>query len=370
MTGHNYTQISGGQLLLLLITLVGATAVLYGPSMAIRTAGRDAWLSILVPATGYGLLVVWVTTKLALRFPRLSFREYTEVLAGRWGARVINFLYCLYVVTLLVVIVREFGNVLNTVFMPETPMVAFNLSLMALSIYAVWGGLEVICRVNQFHLPLLFGTIVFLFIFLARDVKLERLLPFLEGGMGPVLQGAIVPCAFRGEVFVLMWLASHLRKPWDSPRVGAGAVVLLGLFLTLDAFSILTILGKELASRETLATLSVVRYINIGDFLTRTEGLALAIWICTVVTKTSALLYIAVETAKATLGLEGNNGYLVGGLGFLILVAALYTFQNDLQVVWFLQYLFPPLSLLFQLILPGLLLGLAWVKKKGAPSRG
>lgn len=370
MNDHNYTQISGGQLVLLLITLVGATAILYAPSMSIRIAGRDAWLSILVPATLYGLLVVWVTTRLALGFAGLSFREYTEALTGKWMARLINFLYCLYAVTLLIVIVREFGNVLSTAFMPETPMLVFHLSLLVLCIYATWGGIEVICRVNQFHLPLLFFTIAFLFLFLAKDVKLDRLLPFMENGFVPVLKGAIVPCAFRGEVFVLLWLVSHLKEPWDGPRLGTLAVAILGILLALDTFTILTVLGKELSSRETLATLSVVRYINIGDFLNRTEGLALIIWICSVVTKASAFFYIAAESAKAALGLPRSNGYLLGGLGLIILVAALYIFKNDLQVVWFREKLFPPLSLLFQLIIPGALLGLAWVKKKGAGSRG
>lgn len=366
MTDRNYTQISGGQLILLLITLVGATAIVYGPSLAIRGAGRDAWLSILVPATLYGMLVVWITTKLALRFAGLSFGEYTEVLAGKWPARIINLLYCLYVVTLLVVIMREFGNVLNTAFMPETPMLVFNLCLILLCLYATWGGIEIICRVNQFNLPLLFGAIVFLFMFLAKDVKLDRLLPFLENGIRPVLQGSIVPCALRGEIFVLMWLVYHLKRPWDGTRLGMQAVVILGVLLALDTFSVLTILGQELACRETLATLSVVRYIRIGDFLSRTEGLALVIWICSVMTKTSALLYVAVETAKAALGLPQNNWYLMGGLGLIILVASLYVFKNDLQVIWFVQHLFPPLSFLFQLVIPTLLLGLAWVRKKGA----
>lgn len=365
MTANNYTQISGLQLVLLLITLVGATAIVYSPSMSIRIAGQDAWLSILLPATLYGLLVVWVTTKLAVKFSHLTFMEYTEMLAGKWMARLINFLYFLYVLCLLIVTVREFGNVLNTAFMPETPMAVFNLSIILLSIYATWGGIEVICRVNQFYLPLLLAIIALLFLFLLKDVDLERLLPVLENGFAPVLQGAIVPSAFRGEVFILMWLVYHLKRPRDSTRLGAQAVVIIGVLLTIDALSILTILGKELASREVFASLSVARYINIGDFLNRVEGLALVIWIATVVTKASAFFYIAVETAKGTLGMKQNNGYLFFLLGFITLMGAIYVFKNDLQVMWLVSNIFPLASCLFQLMIPFLLLCLAWAKKSG-----
>jgi spore germination protein KB len=369
MALNKYTQVTGGQLILLLITVVGATAIVHAPSMSIRVAGQNAWISLLLPATLYGMLVVWVTTKLALRFPGRTFGEYTQEILGIWPARLVWIMYLLYLASLLIVIVREFGNVLSTAFMPETPMVVFSLTLLLLALYAALGGPEVICRVNQFILPILLATLILMLFFLAKEVEPARLLPFMEEGLWPVLKGAKVASAFRGEVFVLMWLVYYLDEPSKSTGRGMQAVIFLGVLLMLDVMSIITVMGRELASLEVFPTLSMTRYINIGYFLNRVEGLAMIVWVTGVVIKSSILFYVAMDLAQDTFRVR-NRWYIVPPLVAGLLAVAVYGFKNDLQVVWYLGTVFPLSSWLFQLGIPSLLLLIAWLRKKGAYNRG
>ncbi|NLC77107.1 MAG: endospore germination permease [Clostridia bacterium] len=333
MALNRYTQITGSQLSLLLITVVGATAILYAPAMSIRAAGQNAWLSLLVPATLYGLLVVWVTTKLALRFPGRTFGEYTKEILGFWPGRLLCLLYFLYVASLLVIIVREFGNVLSTAFMPETPLAVFSLTLLLLALYAALGGPEVICRVNEFILPILLFTLMLMLFFLLKDTEPARLLPFLDEGLWPVLKGSKVASAFRGEVFVLMWLVCHLEDPSKSTRRGMQAVMILGVLLMLDVVAILTVMGRGLASLEVFPILSLTRYINVSYFLSRVEGLAMVVWVTGVVIKSSVLFYVALDLAKDTFRTK-NRWHVVPPLVAGLLAGVVYGFKNDLQMVW------------------------------------
>lgn len=364
------TRITTFQLTLLLVTLVGSTAILYASAVSIQEAGQNAWLSMLVPASLYGLLVVWVTTKLPLRFPGLTFGQYTEKLLGTWLSRLVSLLYLCYILILLVGITREFGNFLSAAFMPETPLVVFNLTLVLLAAFAVAGGIEVIVRMNEFLLPILLLTVFFTFFVLLKEIDLSRLLPVLDEGIWSVFQAGAIPSVFRGEVFVLMWLVYYLERPQESTKGGAWAVLILALFLALNTAVILAVMGKELAARQVFPSLLVARYASVGTFINRTEGLVMVVWVAGGVVKFSALFLIAVENARELLNVSGNRWPLIIPLGAIPTLGGLYAFQNDFQLIMFIRNILPSLSLVFQLLLPSLLLGIAWLKRRGGKSYG
>jgi len=74
-------RISSVQLFLLLVISEAATAFLYAPSDVIKMAGRDSWLTSVIPTIS-GLVVAVVCIALAKRFPQQVFTEY---LPKSWG---------------------------------------------------------------------------------------------------------------------------------------------------------------------------------------------------------------------------------------------------------------------------------------------
>lgn len=358
-------QISGGQLTLLLITLVGATALLYAPTMSIITVKQDAWFPLLVLATLYGLTVVLITTKLALRFEGMTFGQYTKDILGGLPSRIMGFLYLAFILTLLLVIVREFGGFLSAAFMPETPLVVFILPLLVFAAFSAIGGVEVIARMNQFLLPLAIFGLTFTFIFILKDMELLNLLPVLDHDPITLLKASIVPSLFRGEVFVLMWLVYNLKKPKESTRKGAWAVIFLAITLALDAILVITVMGQELATKMTFPTLSLIRYARVGFYLSRIEGLVMALWVAGVMVKVSLFLFVALVTAKETLSWEKSPWFLMLFMIVFLTLTSIYAIQNDAQLTWLLEKVLPPLALTFQLIIPTILLLIALIRKKG-----
>lgn len=76
-------KISNGQILILLITLVASTAWLFLPAVTSKYAKQDAWISVLIPASIYGLAVVWVNSSLAQHFKGKTFGQYLKMLLGK-----------------------------------------------------------------------------------------------------------------------------------------------------------------------------------------------------------------------------------------------------------------------------------------------
>lgn len=60
-------KISPAQFNALLITTVLPTALLYIPGITVKLAGRDAWITEII-VTGFGIMVVMVSTSLGFRF--------------------------------------------------------------------------------------------------------------------------------------------------------------------------------------------------------------------------------------------------------------------------------------------------------------
>ncbi|MFA5536441.1 MAG: endospore germination permease [Bacillota bacterium] len=358
-------EISWGQLSLLLITLVGSTALLFAPTMSIGAVKQDAWISLSIIATVYALAVIWITTKLALRFERMTFGQYTKLILGNWLFRLVGVLYLAYIIIILLVIAREFGGFLSAAFMSETPMVVFIFTLLVLAAFAAVGGLEVIARMNQFLLPLAIISLTLTFVFTLTDVDPLNLLPFFDHKPIELLEASIVPAAFRGEVFVLLWLVCCLKKPRDGFKAGAVAVIFLGVTLAIDAILVVGVMGQELATKLTFPTLVLIRYARMGMVLNRVEGLVMALWVAGVIVKSSVFLLIALITMKETFSWKRNSWYLMLPLILFLIPGALYIFKSDEQVVWFLEKVITGLSLVFQLILPTILLLTALARKKG-----
>lgn len=173
-------KISSSQCLLLFITLVTATAVLFVPAITAQEARQDGWLSALVFSTLFALLVAVICTSLGLRFPGRTVIQYSPEILGRFLGKLAGLGYIFFFIHINSIIVREFGDFLTTVFLPDTPIDIFVATLLLLGASAVRNGLEVIARMNQFVFPLLLFSYMLIIVLVARDMDLHNLLPVLS----------------------------------------------------------------------------------------------------------------------------------------------------------------------------------------------
>jgi len=151
-------------------------------SVTAHLARQDGWISILLAILG-ALIVAWLAVSLGLRFPGKTLFQFSEVILGRWPGKVVALLYIWWYIHMNAEIIRQFGSFLVSAFMPETPIIVFELLLMAIAAYAVRSGLEVFTRINQIILPFILLSVTILMILSAPEMDLKKLLPvFIENG--------------------------------------------------------------------------------------------------------------------------------------------------------------------------------------------
>ncbi|MDA8212624.1 MAG: endospore germination permease [Clostridia bacterium] len=357
-------KISSSQCLLLFITLVTATAVLFVPAITAQEARQDGWLSALVFSTLFALLVAVICTSLGLRFPGRTVIQYSPEILGRFLGKLAGLGYIFFFIHINSIIVREFGDFLTTVFLPDTPIDIFVATLLLLGASAVRNGLEVIARMNQFVFPLLLFSYMLIIVLVARDMDLHNLLPVLEGGIGPVLKGSFSLSAFRGEVCLILMLLPSLNNSKEATLTTVKAVIWIGILLTVDTVATLAVFGPDITSVQVFPFLNLARYISLGNFVERIESLVILIWVAGVVVKVSLIYYVAALAAAQWFNLREYRPVVLP-IGMLIGVLSIIGFSNSRELVEFIAKIWPPYGFSFELILPTVLLLAAMLRKKG-----
>jgi spore germination protein KB len=355
-------RISSVQLFLLLYITEISTTFLIIPGVLAKEAGTDSWLVSLVPVTVYGLAVALVCVSLAGRFPNQVFTEYLPRVAGRWPGKILAAAYIFFFVHVAAVILSQGANYIHTAFLRETPLLAIELLLLSVAVYGVYLGIEVIARQNTLVFALFMFSLLLLVTFVLEHFSFKNLLPVLENGMFPVLKASALIISWRGEVFFILMLYPYLNRKQEALRTASGVVVFSGISQSAITLVATGVFGAALLPNMVFSIHELVRYISIG-FLERMEVFIVVIWVAGLIVKLAIFIHAASTAAAHTLGLKNYRWFIVPAtLAALVLSETI--FRTSLQQHEFFTGMGRYYASIFQLLLPGLLLFTAVIRKR------
>ncbi|WP_235991829.1 GerAB/ArcD/ProY family transporter [Metabacillus schmidteae] len=328
-------------------------------------AKQDAWIVILI-ATMISLGLVWIFTELQKQYPDKNLVEILQILLGKWLSVPLILLYALYFFSSASFNFYEFGEIIRTTFLVNTPQLVILGVFMFTSIYMITLGFEVIARTGEILMPVL---IIFLFTtyFLASisgALDLQEILPVLENGIKPVLKEVLPVVNFPfGEsvVFLLYW---HMINKKESIRKIALLVICItGVILILTNLMIITMLGPELAAKAEIPLLRVLFDINIADIVTNLDIIGVIVIFIGGFYKTVLNFYASV-LAVSTLFKWTNKKWLTIIMGLGLIVYSVTYFENISFHRWIgFEFNTNYLHGIFG-SLPILILMLTWLKSK------
>lgn len=309
--------------MLLAVTVVVSTAVLFMPFLVARSAGADAWISVLV-AGAAAMLPAWSAGVIMSRFPDKSFTAVLRCLLGGagWVLALVYAAYFLFAAVLIVWQVEEF--IVGTL-MPETPEVVIRTLFLIAAGYAVISGGLPLLRTNTYVAPV--GIVV---IALVIGLPLTRmdpsfLLPVLENGYRPALAGAFLLLAWLCQIpFVMLVFTQFADKQYlaHAPRKGVLAVAITASAMLLGALGTLAAFGPEQTASMYYPSFAVARIISIGAFLEHIEVAFVAVWIAAMYITAAFYLQAVVVGAGELFGMKNTTAKQV----FIgLLLAALAT---------------------------------------------
>ncbi|KIL40982.1 spore gernimation protein [Gordoniibacillus kamchatkensis] len=328
-------------------------------------ANRDAWISMLL-AFAAGLLLLGMFLYINGQEGRRNFADTLRRHFGRWLGTLVAAAYSLYFAYESMRNVRDFGDLMATTFLTNTPISFIMLVLILLSGYAVYKGVEVFFRTVGILLPLVgFSYILLIVLFFASDVlRTDRILPVLEDGIAPVLKAvpSIVMFPFgQMVVFLIFWQFAQDKS--FVPKVSICAYLVTGTILTILNVCNIMILGAPLAGISSLPLLHAVRMMTIGAFMGRIDAFVVMLLFLALFVK-ATLWYLSSVVVLGQLAKRTDHRAFVAPAGVLIYFAS-FLEPNYIYHIWIgievsTLRIFP----WFQIALPAALLLIIAVKKR------
>lgn len=287
-------KISPLQLFCLMVLFELGSAVVVGVGLE---AKQDAWLAILLGMAGGGLLFL-LYSALFDRYPDLSLTAYIPRIVGKWIGIPVSVGYLLYFLYIASRVLRDFGDLLITSALTETPLLAVNGLMMLVVAYAVYMGIEVIGRTGEPVFVIMLSSLFLGMVLLVLSDKIEftRLLPFLENGWKPVLSTTLKQTYTfpYGEMIVFAMLLPMLDRPKEVRRTGLYAILFSGLVLSATITCDIVVLGVQQAARSQFPLLETFTRVKIGEVVQRLDILVISMLILGMFIKIVIFFYAGV----------------------------------------------------------------------------
>jgi spore germination protein KB len=292
----------------------------------------------------------------------MNIIQYSELLLGRIVGKIVGLLYIWLFLHVSADAVRVCGEYFTTAPMPETPLLVFLLTIVLVTAYAAYNGLEVVARMSEIIMPLILLAVLIIGFLVFKEIEFKNLKPVLEDGILPVFHGAVTSASRGIEPLLLAMLSPYLN---DKKRKTVSYVIALSVFtiiLTIIDIQILTSLGANQAKVFTFPYINLMRRINFADIIERIELIYIGIWLLGVILKVSLYFYLAALGSAQLFNLKSYKP-IVLPVGVIIVLLSVFLYRNLVQMSEFFSYkILTPYNLFFILVIPLFLLMVSFIR--------
>ncbi|PWK15688.1 GerAB/ArcD/ProY family transporter [Tumebacillus permanentifrigoris] len=338
-------RISERQAMLIGAGIIFDATLISIPAQLLGVAHQDAWLTYLVAGVAVAASL-WLLSRVGSRFVEVDLYE-ALVTRFKWVGRMVVLMYTFFVFFLVCRDLRMVSDFVNIHLLQKTPLVVISILVVLVVVFIARGGVELLARMTELYLPLLFFVVLILPLLLGKEFELRYYKPIFEHGVGDVLEGGWLAVSYVSEIALLPFFLSHKVFRLRTGLYGMGIGV---FFLTLlIALNIVT-LGPHIASRFMYPNIELIRQIRITDFLDRFDIAIVSIWLPSIITKIGYLLYICCHGIKrVTPGMSAKQ--ITTAVGLVALTCSFWFFENSIQLIK-VNYVWPVVATLFAFVLP------------------
>lgn len=336
---------------------------IFGSSLIIGSGGsakNDAWIAAIIGII-MAIPMILIYSRLISLFHGKDLFDILNITLGKPLGKICNIIYIWYAFHLGALVLRNFGEFINIIAMPETPMLVPMICLMVVCIIAVKLGIEVLGRTTTYFIPVLFFIIILVQLLGIGKLHLNYIKPILGNGLTPVFQGAFSIFSFPFAETVLFIGVFDSLKTKESPfKVYFWGILISGINLVIVIIRNIVTLGKVLGSFY-FPSYEAVRMIAVGDFLERIEVTVSVVFIFGVFVKSSICLLVACKGIGKIFNLKDYR-YIAIQTGLLMTYFAFILYGNSMMMQYWAFKVYSYYAFPMQVIFPIIIWILAEIK--------
>ena len=301
-------SISVKQFKVLVIFFMVGDLMWFLPSLVVRIARQDAWLSTLagiVLGMGAAALIYWFS----LKFPGMTLIHIHRKVLGRLIGGLLSLLFLTHALSNASAQLRAIGDFMTSQMMSETPLRAVTLLFGLTVVLTVKAGLPVIARTGQIFLMVFILLITALALLLLPEVETQNLLPVMDAPFGDIMKGGLYITAFPFcQLVVFLMLFPYVDKKelklWSfmQPIIMGSIVTIVIVLLSI------AVLGVYMTEHQLYSTYIMAKKINIGNFLQRLEAILVISYLLSTYFKCTITVFALCLGMEQLFGLKDRPG--------------------------------------------------------------
>lgn len=353
-------KISANQLAFLVFPTIIATAILSVPSITMRYAGHDMWLTPIIGSL-FGLATIGLSIGLHRLYPGKTLIQASPYICGKWLGKIVSLLFLWQLPHLTGLIIRQYGEFITSTALPSTPLYVVMGTMVIVCALNVRLGIEVVGRTGQVFVTLVVVLFCGICLLLIGELDPAEILPFMERGILPSLKGSLAPAAWFSEYIIIAFLIPNVNQKQGLTRSMLISLLVTTVAMIASNLFCLFLMG-DLTDSFAYPFMIATRYITIADFLQHIEAVVIAIWIFGIFVKISVFLYLFVTSVAEWLNMEDYRP-IVFPLSFLCLVFAYWVASGQSSIASLLGSSANVYTLAFLLFIPAILYVIALLKR-------
>ena len=305
----------------------------------LQVAGRDAWISTIVPY----LLWIWLLYAVMKITRQQYIFDWLQNACGAWVSTAFKIVFIFYAFAIFTTTQQETVMWTHVSFLPQTPRLVLALALMLLCYRAAFHGLRAIAVTTGILLPIVivFGDFVMSANMPQKNYSL--LWPILENGWLPPVKGCLVLLGGLSEILLLLLIQHTLKK-----RLTLWSLWLLGIFLVVliigPAIGAITEFGPVEAARMRYPAYEEWRLVVMGRYIRHLDFLSIYQWLSGAFVRISMSMYFIAELIVGPGKPRRRHACLLILFALNVAIAALHI--SDEQYYFFLSHVYLPGSFL------------------------
>ncbi len=321
----------------------------------VEGSGRDSWIAILLTVP-FAVFFGFALHRLHKLFPDKRYIQILEFTFGRLPGKVIGLAVIGYFLFLALITLYGTVNFIQTVFLPEAPWWALQITFYPLVIYAASKGVEVLARssVILFVIIIVTGESIALTTHQMKDYNL--LLPVLSHGSEPILYGMALTAALYGEFVILLMMG--MEKATERSKslffINTVTVFLIAWMFLGTVTSSISIFGIHQVTNLEYPAQSIVRLVEFG-FIERFDIYGILTMISGGIIRMGLLHWAAGKGITQVIGIKKQ--WMIHGALFVLLFSLPYAIESYRVFVELFLFKLYPISAIISV---GLTL-LAWL---------
>ncbi len=332
------------------------------PVLTAAKAQQDAWLAAII-AFLFSAIFIYLIGRLSIIFPDKSMVQYSQELLGKWPGKLLSLFYPGLFLLMGATDLRLYGELLRSIFLPETPLIVILGSMVILAVMVVQAGLEPLGRMADLIFPVFTFAIIFTLFFPITEANFGNLRPVLYHGWRPVLVASLTPTAIAAQYGNLAVLVPSVVEPRKSLRAALNSLLWASLTLVPATIIVIAVLGAGEGAHAFFPVFKMIRAVRISEFLERFEFFPAFAWGLGLFVTLAVNLYSLSKSLSQLCSITDHRP-LILPLAVILGALAVQGYNETLEIRNFFQPQLAAPFIFFALLFPVAVLWAAYIFKR------